>query len=70
MDVQDRAMGIFSFFIVIPEILASRGFGWIMNHMLHHNRLAAVVSGGAFLAIAAQLVQRRELQPCDLIDRG
>ena len=51
-------MGIFNFFIVTPEILASLGFGWIMNHLLGNNRLAAVVSGGVFLAVAALLVQR------------
>ena len=53
-------MGIFNFFIVTPEILASLGFGWIMNHLLGNNRLAAVVCGGAFMALAALLVQRVE----------
>ena len=51
-------MGIFNFFIVIPEILASLFFGWIMSHWLGNNRMAAVVAGGAFMAIAALLVQR------------
>jgi len=51
-------MGIFNFFIVIPEILASLGLGWIMAHVLNNNRLAAVVAGGAFLALAALLMQR------------
>jgi maltose/moltooligosaccharide transporter len=51
-------MGIFNFFIVTPEIIASAGFGWVMNHVLGNNRLAAVVCGGAFLLIAAILVQR------------
>jgi len=51
-------MGIFNFFIVTPEILASLGFGPVMNHLLGNNRLAAVVCGGAFLALAALLVQR------------
>jgi maltose/moltooligosaccharide transporter len=50
-------MGIFNFFIVIPEILASLFFGWIMNHMLNNNRMAAVVSGGLFMLIAAGLMQ-------------
>jgi maltose/moltooligosaccharide transporter len=53
-------MGIFNFFIVTPEILASLGFGWVMNHLLDNNRLAAVVCGGAFLVLAAVLVQRVE----------
>ncbi len=51
-------MGIFNFFIVTPEIVASVGFGWIMSHVLGNNRLAAVVCGGVFLAVAALLVQR------------
>jgi maltose/moltooligosaccharide transporter len=51
-------MGIFNFFIVTPEILASLGFGWVMTHILGNNRLAAVVSGGLFLAVAAVLAQR------------
>ena len=51
-------MGIFNFFIVIPEILASLFFGWIMNHLLNNNRIAAVVAGGLFMLIAAGLMQR------------
>jgi len=51
-------MGIFNFFIVIPEIAASLGFGWVMNHLLDNNRLAAVVAGGVFLLLAAALAQR------------
>jgi maltose/moltooligosaccharide transporter len=51
-------MGIFNFFIVTPEILASLGFGWIMCHILGNNRVAAVVCGGGFLLLAALLAQR------------
>jgi maltose/moltooligosaccharide transporter len=51
-------MGIFNFFIVIPEIVASLGFGWVMAHLLDNNRLAAVVAGGIFMALAAALTQR------------
>jgi len=51
-------MGIFNFFIVIPEIVASLGFGWVMSNVLNNNRMAAVVAGGVFLAIAALLVAR------------
>jgi maltose/moltooligosaccharide transporter len=57
-------MGIFNFFIVIPEIVAALGFGWVMNHVLDNNRMAAVVAGGAFMAIAALLVLRvKEVVP-------
>ena len=51
-------MGIFNFFIVTPEIIASLFFGWVMNHMLRNNRLTAVVAGGCFMLIAALLMQR------------
>ena len=51
-------MGIFNFFIVLPEIIASLGFGWVMNHVLGNDRVAAVVCGGAFLLLAALLAQR------------
>jgi maltose/moltooligosaccharide transporter len=51
-------MGIFNFFIVIPEIVASLVFGWVMSHLLGNNRMAAVVAGGVFLALAALLVMR------------
>jgi maltose/moltooligosaccharide transporter len=50
-------MGIFNFFIVIPEITASLGFGWVMSHLLHNNRIAAVVAGGIFFILAAVLTQ-------------
>ncbi len=50
-------MGIFNFFIVIPEIVASLGFGWVMAHLLHNDRLAAVVAGGIFLLGASLLMQ-------------
>ena len=53
-------MGIFNFFIVIPEIVASLVFGWVMNHLLNNNRLSAVVAGGIFFLLAAMLTQRVE----------
>ncbi|HRZ87340.1 MAG TPA: MFS transporter [bacterium] len=51
-------MGIFNFFIVIPQIIASLGLGWVMNRFLHGNSLAAVVVGGASMVVAALLVLR------------
>jgi maltose/moltooligosaccharide transporter len=51
-------MGIFNFFIVTPEILASLFFGWIMVHLLHNNRIYAIIAGGVFMLIAAGLMQR------------
>jgi maltose/moltooligosaccharide transporter len=46
-------MGIFNFFIVLPEIIASLGFGWLMKNVLNNNRLAAVQIGGALMILAA-----------------
>jgi maltose/moltooligosaccharide transporter len=51
-------MGIFNFFIVLPEIAASLGFGWVMLRVLDNDRLSAVVAGGVFMALAAALVRR------------
>ncbi|MHB2015379.1 MAG: MFS transporter [Candidatus Xenobia bacterium] len=51
-------MGIFNFFIVIPEILASLFFGFIMTHWLHDNRLIAVVIGGVSMLVAGGLTLR------------
>ncbi|MDB4905123.1 MAG: family transporter [Mucilaginibacter sp.] len=48
-------MGIFNFFIVLPEILASLFFGWIMSHLLNNNRLLAVEIGGCLMVLAALL---------------
>lgn len=46
-------MGVFNFFIVLPEIIASLFFGKIMNNFLHNDRLLAVQVGGCMLCIAA-----------------
>jgi maltose/moltooligosaccharide transporter len=51
-------MGIFNFFIVTPEIIASLAFGWVMAHWLNNNRLYAVIAGGVFMIAAAVLMQR------------
>ncbi len=48
-------MGIFNFFIVIPEIIAALAFGFVMKNILNGNSLSAVMLGGALLVIAAVL---------------
>lgn len=48
-------MGIFNFFIVLPEIMASLGFKWVMNHLLNNDRLLAVQCGGFLMIIAAAI---------------
>ena len=45
-------MGIFNFFIVLPEIIASLFFGWIMEHLLNNNRMFAVQLGGAMMLLS------------------
>jgi maltose/moltooligosaccharide transporter len=46
-------MGIFNFFIVLPEIIAAFCYPWLMKHVLDNNMLAAVQSGGVLMIIAA-----------------
>ena len=53
-------MGVFNFFIVIPEIIASFTFGRIIRNLFGENSTAAplyvVMAGGAFMLIAALCV--------------
>lgn len=51
-------MGIFNFFIVLPEILASLGFGWLMEHVLEGNRMHAVMVGGGLMLLAGLFTLR------------
>jgi maltose/moltooligosaccharide transporter len=44
-------------FIVLPEILASQGLGWLMKNVLNNNHMLAISLGGGFMLIAALLVQ-------------
>jgi maltose/moltooligosaccharide transporter len=46
-------MGIFNFFIVLPEIIASLGFGWLMKNVLNNDRMLAVQLGGGLMILAA-----------------
>jgi maltose/moltooligosaccharide transporter len=63
-------MGIFNFFIVIPEILSALFFGWVMAHLLGNDRMKAVVVGGVCFVIAALLTQRvHEAIPIDSDER-
>jgi maltose/moltooligosaccharide transporter len=55
-------MGIFNFFIVIPQIVASLGLGSIMKTLLGDNSMYAVMMGGASMMIAALLVLRVEVK--------
>jgi maltose/moltooligosaccharide transporter len=45
-------MGVFNFFIVIPQILASLGLGLLMKSVLGANPINAVLLGGASMILA------------------
>ncbi|MDC0835830.1 MFS transporter [Geitlerinema sp. CS-897] len=49
-------MGIYNAFVVLPEIAASLGLGWVVSHFLHNDRLLAVVAGGVSMLVGAILV--------------
>jgi maltose/moltooligosaccharide transporter len=46
-------MGIFNFFIVLPEIMASLGFKYLMKYVLNNDMMLAVQLGGVLMALAA-----------------
>jgi len=51
-------MGVFNFFIVLPQITAALGGGWLMKYVLNNNRLSAVALAGCSMVLAAVLMQR------------
>lgn len=51
-------MGVFNFFIVIPEIIASVSFQPLVKYVFQDNPLYVVMMGGVSLLIAAALVTR------------
>jgi maltose/moltooligosaccharide transporter len=55
-------MGVFNFFIVIPEIVQALTFGWVIRNLFGEDNprspLYMVVFGGACLLVAALLVMR------------
>ncbi len=62
-------MGIFNFFIVLPEIIASLFFGWIMEHWLDNNRMLAVQLGGVMMLLSGLIcylvVKEKKDEPID-----
>ena len=62
-------MGIFNFFIVLPEIIASLGFGWFMKNVLNNDRLLAVEIGGGLMILAAVIcyifIKEKKMEPID-----
>lgn len=51
-------MGIFNFFIVIPEIISALSFDWILEHLFDMNRTIFVATGGILMCLAALLTLR------------
>ena len=51
-------MGIFNFFVVVPEIVSALFFGFIVLHFLHNDRMLAVSFGGVCMLIAVVLMTR------------
>jgi maltose/moltooligosaccharide transporter len=46
-------MGIFNFFVVIPQILAASILGFLMKHLFGGQAIMALVIGGASMVVAA-----------------
>jgi maltose/moltooligosaccharide transporter len=51
-------MGIFNFFIVIPQITAAAILGWYVKHLFSGDAMYALLLGGASMIIAGLLVLR------------
>jgi maltose/moltooligosaccharide transporter len=51
-------MGVFNFFIVIPQIFAAGLLGLFMNHLLSNDPMKAIMVGGASMAVAAVVTMR------------
>jgi maltose/moltooligosaccharide transporter len=56
-------MGIFNFFIVLPEIIAALTFGPLVKNFLGGNLVYAVMAGGVFMLLAAALAQWVDEKP-------
>lgn len=46
-------MGVFNFFIVIPQVLVSLTMGWIVGHVFGGDSTKAILLGGVFFVMAA-----------------
>ncbi|MDP4115035.1 MAG: MFS transporter [Bacteroidota bacterium] len=49
-------MGVFNFFIVIPQITAAAVLGWIVKHFFGNDAIYALIIGGVSMMIAAVTV--------------
>ncbi len=46
-------MGVFNFFIVLPQILAALGLGLVVSHLLGGESINAIILGGVSMVVAA-----------------
>jgi maltose/moltooligosaccharide transporter len=51
-------MGVFNFFIVIPQIIASTVLGFFLRHLFHQQSVYILVTGGVSMMIAGLLCLR------------
>jgi len=51
-------MGVFNFFIVIPQIVAAAVLGFFVKHLFHDEAIYALLVGGVSLLLAAALMLR------------
>ncbi|MCU0779781.1 MAG: MFS transporter [Akkermansiaceae bacterium] len=56
-------MGVFNFFIVIPQVLVAVSMGPVVKHFFAGNSMLAVVTGGASMAVAALATLAVAYQP-------
>jgi maltose/moltooligosaccharide transporter len=61
-------MGIFNFFIVLPQILVALMLKPVMENLEGFNRLSAVIFGGICLLVAAALTFRVSPKPAHAAD--
>ena len=48
-------MGVFNFFIVIPQLIASAALGFVVSNLFNHQSVYALVVGGVSMVIAGFL---------------
>jgi maltose/moltooligosaccharide transporter len=60
-------MGIFNFFIVLPELVSTLCFGYVLSHFLNNNTILAVAIGGCVLLISGILMLRVKDQEKEII---
>ena len=51
-------MGVFNFFIVLPQILAATVLGPVVGHLLGGRAITVVVAGGVCMVLAAAALSR------------